>query len=128
MQKIKILFTAALMVAASVVFGQAEKSVSLIKAGSTLTDADVGFLSMVSNAKVEPGTKDRSVTINKVTYKKGSVLTAADAKSLNDAISAFQKTYKAPAASRGTAGLCYYWYYYCNVYGYCYYYKYYYYC
>lgn len=128
MQKIKILFTAALMVAASAVFGQAEKSISLIKAGSTLTDADVGFLSMVSNAKVTPGTTSREVTINKVTYKKGSVLTAADAKSLNDAIASFQKTYKAPSSSRGTAGLCYYWYYYCNYYGYCYYYKYWYYC
>ncbi len=120
--------TAALMVAASAVFGQSEKSISLIKEGSKLTDADIGFLSMVANAKVEPGKKTGEVTINKVTYKAGYVLTKADAKSLNDAISAFQKTYKAPAASRGTAGLCYYWYYYCDYYGYCYWYKYWYYC
>ncbi len=128
MQKIKLFFAAAMLLSASVVFGQAEKNVSLIKAGSKLSDADIGFLSMVGNAKVVAGTKDRTVTINKVTYKVGTVLTDADAKALNGAISAFQKTYKTPPKSRGTTGLCYYWYYYCDGYGYCYYYKYYYYC
>lgn len=128
MQKIKLLLTVALMVTVSAAFGQKEKTISLIKAGSTLTDADVGFLSMVSNATVTPGTTNRQVTIGGVVYKKGTVLTAANAKSLNAAVDAFQKGYKAPVASRGTAGLCYYWYYYCNYYGYCYYYKYYYYC
>jgi hypothetical protein len=83
---------------------------------------------MVADAKVEPGNTSREVTINKVTYKSGQLLTAADARSLNEAISNFQKNYKAPAASRGQAGLCYYWYYYCDYYGYCYWYKYWYYC
>jgi hypothetical protein len=116
------------MVLMSSAFGQAEKNVSLIKAGSKLTDADIGFLSMVANEKVEAGKASRQATIAGVTYKKDMVLTADQAKSINEAITAFQKTYKAPAKSRGTTGLCYYWYYYCDGYGYCYWYKYYYYC
>ncbi len=128
MQKIKLFLAAALMMTVSAVFGQSEKAISIMKEGSKLTDGDVGFLSMVVDAKVEPGSTNREVTVNKVTYKTGSVLSAADARSLNDAIAAFQKNYKAPAASRGGNGLCYYWYYYCDYYGYCYYYKYYYYC
>ena len=128
MQKIKLLFTLICMVAASVVFGQSEKNVSLIKEGSKLTDADIGFLSMVANEKVEAGMKDRQATIKGVTYKAGHVLSKTEAQSINEAITAFQKTYKAPSKSRGTTGLCYYWYYYCDGYGYCYWYKYYYYC
>ena len=112
MQKLKLFFCAAFLVAASSVFGQAEKSVSLIKVGSKLTDADIGFLSMVANEKVEAGKTSRQATIKGVTYKAGMSLSATDAKNLNEAISAFQKAYKAPAKSRGTAGLCYYWYYY----------------
>jgi hypothetical protein len=128
MRKIKLLFTVALMVMVSSAFGQAEKNVSLIKAGSKLTDADIGFLSMVANEKVEAGMTARQATISGVVYKKDMVLTADQAKSINGAITAFQKTYKAPAKSRGANGLCYYWYYYCDGYGYCYWYKYYYYC
>ena len=129
MNKIKILLFLPLLLLTAVSFGQAEKTISAMKAGTKLTDADVGFLTMVSKATVEAtrGAADRSATINGMTYKSGQTLTAADSKALSSAIAAFQKTYKAPSASRG-AGMCYYWYYYCNAYGYCYYYKYWYYC
>lgn len=129
MKRIKILFSASLLLMASVVFGQTEKTVSAISAGTSLTDSDIGFLSLVSNASVDVsrGASVREATVNGATYKAGQVLTAADAKKINKAIKAFKKTYKTPEASRG-AGLCYYWYYYCDYYGYCYYYKYYYYC
>ncbi len=130
MKKIKmLLFLPLLLLATTVVFGQAEKNISAMKGGTKLTDADIGFLSMVSNATVEVsrGAAVHEATVNKMTYKAGQTLTAADGKSLTKAIDAFQKTYKTPSASRG-AGMCYYWYYYCNAYGYCYYYKYWYYC
>ena len=129
MKRIKILLSASLLLMASVVFGQSEKTVSSMKEGTSLTDSDIGFLSMVSNASLDAsrGAGSRMATVNKVSYKAGQVLTKADAKSINTAFQAFQKTYKAPAASRG-AGYCYYWYYYCNGYGYCWWYKYWYYC
>lgn len=127
MKKIKLLFSASLLLIASVVFGQTEKTVSAMKAGTTLTDSDIGFLSMVAGASLDANRGgERQATINNVDYKAGQTLTAAEAKSLGKAIKAFQKTYKAPDASR--AGLCYYWYYYCDGYGYCYWYKYWYYC
>ncbi len=118
-----------LFLAGSVAFGQSEKTISAMKAGAVLTNDDIGFLTMVSNTSIDPsrGAPVRQATINKVTYKPGQTLTAANAKSINAAIKAFQKTYKAPAATRG-AGWCYYWYYYCDIYGYCYWYKYWYYC
>jgi hypothetical protein len=129
MKKMKILFTASFLLIASVMFGQAEKNVSPIKAGTKLTDADIGFLSMVAKTdlKATRGAATRSATINKVSYTAGKTLSAADAVSINVAIKGFQKGYKAPDASR-SADLCFYWYYYCDAYGYCYYYKYYYYC
>ena len=129
MKTIKILFTASFLLLASVMFGQAEKTVSPIKAGTKLTDSDIGFLSMVAKTdlKATRGATTRSASINKVSYSAGKILTADDAKSINTAIKTFQKGYKAPTASRG-ADLCYYWYYYCDGYGYCYYYKVYYYC
>ncbi len=129
MKRIKILFTVSLLLMASVMFGQAEKTVSAIAGGTTLTDGDIGFLTMVSNASVDVsrGATTHEATVNAQTYKAGQVLTAAQAKSINKAIKAFQKKYKAPEASRG-AGLCYYWYYYCDGYGYCWWYKYRYYC
>ena len=129
MKKIQILFTASFLLVASVMFGQGEKTVSPIKAGTKLTDADVGFLSMVAKTDLSAnrGASVHSATINKVSYAAGKTLSAADAKSINAAIKGFQKGYKTPDASRG-GGLCYYWYYYCDYYGYCYYYKYYYYC
>lgn len=129
MKRIKILFSAAFLLMASVVFAQKEQTVSAIAAGTSLSDADVGFLSLVSNASIDAsrGNATKEATVAGQTYKAGQVLTAKQAKSLNKAIKAFQKSYKAPDASRG-AGLCYYWYYYCDYYGYCYWYKYWYYC
>lgn len=129
MKRIKLLLSVVLLFTAPVVFSQAEKTVSVMSTGTKLTDADIGFLSLVSNANLEAsrGAATRSVTIGGVSYSAGHTLTAAQARSLNKAIKTFQKTYKAPEASRG-AGLCYYWYYYCDGYGYCYYYKYWYYC
>jgi len=84
---------------------------------------------MVANASldVSRGAGSREATINGVSYKAGHSLTSSEAKSLKKAIKSFQKSYKAPDGSRG-AGLCYYWYYYCDGYGYCYWYKYWYYC
>ena len=129
MKKIKILFTASFLLVASVMFAQGEKNVSAMKAGTKLTDADIGFLSMVAKTELSKsrGAATHSATINKVSYTAGKTLSAAEATSINAAIKGFQKGYKAPSASRGS-DLCYYWYYYCDAYGYCYYYKYYYYC
>lgn len=128
MKRIKILLSASLLLMASVVLGQTEKNVSAMKAGITLTDGDIGFLSMVSNADLAAnrGAGPQTAILNNVTFTSGQVLTAANASLINKSIKSFQKNYKAPAASR--AGLCYYWYYYCDGYGYCYYYKYWYYC
>ena len=129
MKRIKILFSATFLLLTVVVFGQSEKTVSAIKAGTKLTDADIGFLSMVSNADLSAnrGAATHTATVGGSSYSAGQTLSSAQAASINKAIKAFQKKYKAPDASRG-AGLCYYWYYYCDGYGYCYYYKYWYYC
>jgi hypothetical protein len=130
MKRIKLLFSLSLLLMASVSFGQSEKTISNMAAGTTLSADDIGFLNMVGNADVSAasrGAGDPTAKIGATTYKAGQVLTAADSKAIGKAIKAFQKTYKAPSASRG-AGLCYYWYYYCDGYGYCYWYKYWYYC
>lgn len=128
MKRIKILFSAAMLLMGSVVFGQKEVTVSALKAGTTLSDGDVGFLSLVSSASVDVsrGSATKEATVAGTTYKAGQVLTAKEAKALNKAVKAFQKTYKAPESTR--SGLCYYWYYYCDGWGYCYWYKYWYYC
>ena len=128
MNKIKILLSASMLLLASVVFGQEEKTVSTMKAGTVLTDADIGFLSMVASANLEAnrGASVRSATVGGVTYTVGHKLTSTEAKSISKAIKTWSKSYKAPEKSR--AGLCYYWYYYCDWYGYCYWYKYWYYC
>lgn len=129
MKRIKLLFSFSLLLLASVAFGQKEKTISAMNAGTTLTGDDIGFLSMVSNADLTAsrGSGPATATVSGTSYKAGDVLTAAQAKSIEKAIKAFRKTYKAPSESRG-AGLCYYWYYYCDGYGYCYWYKYWYYC
>ncbi|MBC7873479.1 MAG: hypothetical protein H7Y01_05765 [Ferruginibacter sp.] len=129
MKRIKILLSASMLLLCSVVFGQAEKNVSAIKTGTVLTDTDIGFLSLVSNASLDEsrGAAGQTVSIGGTSYKAGQTLTATQARSVNKAIKTFQKSYKAPDASRG-AGLCYYWYYYCDGYGYCSWYKYWYYC
>jgi hypothetical protein len=127
MNKIKVLFSVSMLLLASVVFGQAEKTVADFKAGTKLTETEVGFLSMVSNADLSAsrGAGPHSATVAGKAYSAGATLSATDAKAINASVKAFQKTYKAPAASR--AGLCYYWYYYCSG-GWCYWYKYWYYC
>jgi len=128
MNKIKILLSVFMLLLASVVFGQTEKTVSTMKAGTILTDADIGFLSMVANANLDAANRGvRSATISGVTYTVGQTLTSANAKSISKAIKTWSKSYKTPDKSRG-AGYCYYWYYYCDYWGYCYYYKYWYYC
>jgi hypothetical protein len=129
MKRIKILLSASLLLMASVSFGQTEKTISSMKEGTKLTDADIGFLSMVSNAEVAAnrGAGPHTATIGKASYSAGKVLTKADATAISAAVKSFQKTYKAPDASRG-AGLCWYWYYWCDGWGYCYWYKYWYYC
>ena len=129
MKLVKTLLPITMLLFTSMAFGQAEKTVSAIKAGTKLTDADIGFLSAVANADLSAnrGAAKHAATINKVSYSAGQTLTASDAASINKAIKAYQKAYKAPDASRG-AGLCYYWYYYCDGSGYCYYYKVWYYC
>ena len=129
MKRIKILLSVTMLLLTFVAFGQAEKTVSPIKAGTKLSDADIGFLSAVVHADLSAsrGAGPRTATINKVAYSAGQTLTTSDAASINSAIKTFQKSYKAPDASRG-AGLCYYWYYYCDGYGNCYYYKVWYYC
>ena len=130
MNKIRTMLFIALF-AATATFAQngTEKTVSKLAQGTVLTETDLGFLSMVANAAVETnrGAASNEVTIGNVKYSVGKTLTTAEAKSLQSAIKKFQKTYKAPDASRGD-GLCYYWYYYCDYYGYCYWYKYWYYC
>ena len=129
MKRIKLLFSLSLLLLASVSFGQTEKNISTFNEGTTLTADDIGFLSMVANADLSAsrGSEEPSATIDGVTYKKGHVLDKKQSKSIQKAVKAFQKTYKTPTASRG-AGLCYYWYYYCDGWGYCYWYKYWYYC
>lgn len=127
MKKIKLMLTAALLVSVSAVFGQSEKTISPMKEGTVLTDADIGFLSMVANADLSASRGKKEATIKDVSYSAGKTLSNADAKAITGAILDFQKSYKAPDASRG-AGMCYYWYYYCDAWGYCYWYKYWYYC
>ena len=127
MKRVKLLLSFSMLLMTSVVFGQAEKTVSTMVAGTVLTDADIGFLSMVANANLEAGNRGTpSATVGGVMYTVGHKLTAAEAKSISKAIKTWSKSYKAPSASR--AGLCYYWYYYCDGWGYCYWYKYWYYC
>lgn len=125
----KWLFSLALFLFATASFGQKEVTVSTFKEGTVLTADDIGFLSMVAQANLSKsrGSEEPTVTLAGHTYKKGDVLTSQQAKSINKAVKQYQKVYKAPADSRG-AGLCYYWYYYCDAWGYCYWYKYWYYC
>lgn len=125
----KWLFSLALLLFVTASFGQKEVTVSTFKEGTVLTADDIGFLSMVAQANLSKsrGNEEPTATIAGTTYKKGDVLTSQQAKSISKAVKQYQKVYKAPADSRG-AGLCYYWYYYCDGWGYCYWYKYWYYC
>jgi hypothetical protein len=111
------------------------KKVSSFKEGTTLTEADLGFLSMVSNQKVEAKSRGTaSVTLKGKKFTANQTLTKDDASKINSAIGGYTKSHKgsktagALPEARGTNGLCWYWYYYCDGYGNCWYYKYYYYC
>ena len=136
MNKIKSLLFCSMLVITTLAFGQGnEKTVSKIAKGTTLTDGDIGFLSMVTNAQLgsSRGAGPVQVSVNNVNYSTGHVLTKGEAKAINKTIKGFQKTNpgeKNPTKGTETArgGLCYYWYYYCDYYGYCYWYKYWYYC
>lgn len=136
MNKFKILFLAAILTT-TVTFGQNdnEKKVSKIEKGTVLTEADLGFLSMVTNAELANNRSAAKIeaTVGDKTYTVGQTLTKADAKAINTAIKDFQKTNpgeKNPTRTTESArgGLCYYWYWYCDGYGNCYWYKYWYYC
>ncbi len=124
------------MLTATIAFGQDnEKKVSKIEKGTVLTDADLGFLSLVTNAELAAnrGAAKIEANVNGKSYTVGQTLSKSDAKSINKAIKSFrasnpgeQNPERTTEKSRG--GLCYYWYYYCDGYGYCYWYKYWYYC
>ena len=136
MNKMKGLFFFAMLTLSAVAFGQSnEKTVSKIVKGTVLTDTDLGFLSMVSNATLAAsrGGATIQVTIGGKAYKIRQKLSSADAIAITKAIKEFRKTSpgeKNPARGTETSrgGLCYYWYYYCDGYGYCWWYKYWYYC
>jgi hypothetical protein len=121
----KTLLATALLLMGSLAFAQTEKTISPIKEGTKLNSDDIGFLHMVAQKEIDAtrGNSERSVSINGVAYKAGQTLTASDAASIGRAISLFQANYTTPSSNRG---LCWYWYYYCDYYGYCYWYKYYY--
>lgn len=123
----KTLLATALLLMGSLAFAQTEKVVSPMKEGTKLNADDIGFLHMVAKKEVNAsrGDADRSVVINGLTFKEGQTLSATDAVTIGRAVSMFQADYKTPEASRG---LCWYWYWYCDYYGYCRWFKYYYYC
>ena len=136
MNKIKTLLLLS-MFTATVAFGQNEneKKVSKFEKGTVLSEADLGFLSLVTNVELASNRSAAKieVTIEGKTYSVGSILTKPDAKAINNAIKEFQKANpgekdpkRGTESSRG--GLCYYWYWYCDGYGNCYWYKYWYYC
>ncbi len=136
MNKIKMLFFF-LMLTATVAYGQNdnEKKVTKIEKGAVLTDADLGFLSMVTNAELAGNRSAAKIeaTVDGKTYTVGQTLTKADAKAINNAIKEYQKANpgeKNPTRNTESArgGLCYYWYWYCDGYGNCWWYKYWYYC
>ena len=82
------MLTAALLLSMSVAFSQSEKTISSMKEGAVLTDADIGFLSMVSNADLSAsrGSSKKEATIKGVSYTAGKALSNADAKSITTAI------------------------------------------
>lgn len=136
MNKIKSLLLGSMLVVTTLAFGQSnEKTVSKMAKGTTLTDADLGFLSMVTNAQLgsSRGAGGVKVSVNNVDYSVGHTLTKKEARSIGKAVKEFQKATpgekdpkKGTESARG--GLCYYWYYYCDGWGYCYWWKYWYYC
>ena len=136
MNKIKGLLFFAMLFLGTAASGQSnEKTVSKFAKGTVLTEADLGFLSMVSNATLAAsrGAAKMEATIAGKTYHTGQTLSKNDATAIIKAITDFRKTNpgeKTPVKTTETArgGLCWYWYYYCDGYGYCWWYKYWYYC
>jgi len=130
MKTFKILLSASMLLFASIAFGQSEKNVSVMKEGTKLTDSDIAFLTMVSGGSPDAnrGAANQEVTISNVKYSVGKTLSKSEATSLNKAVKEFQKKYRAPEGGTRGAGWCYYWYYYCDGWGYCWWYKYWYIC
>lgn len=127
--KISALFF--MMVICSNAFAQKEdvKKVSKFADGTVLTDTDLGFLNMATNAGKSRGDETtKTAMIGKTTYTAGQKLTKMDVTAIKNALNAYTKTHKGAsktsvkAKSRGS-NYCY-WYYWCNYYGYCRYYWY----
>ena len=95
MKIFRFMFVFALLLTATAVFGQKEQNISSMKEGTVLTAADIGFLSMVSNAELDAsrGPAVRGATINNVFYKAGQTLSKSDAKAITLAITDFQKNF-----------------------------------
>ncbi len=91
------------------------KEVSKFKAGKALDANDIGFLNAINaNGSKSRGAESKTeVKVGDKTYKVGDKLTADDAKSLSEKISAFRTANKPEkvAGARG-AGDCYYYCYY----------------
>ena len=72
------------------------KTVSKFKEGTVLTQADVAFLNLVSNKKVESmrGAEDKSsATVGKTTFTVDQTLTADDAKVANSSVTKFANAF-----------------------------------
>lgn len=113
------------------------QNVSKFKEGTQLSQPDIAFLSMVSNAKVATtrgAVNKNAVKVKTTEFTVGQTLSKEDAVKINSAVKAFTKTNKGVkkttplAKSRGDSPLCCQWYYYCDYYGNCRYYKYCWYC
>jgi len=132
MRKMKSILLLAMLSFCMTVFAQDNvKRVSKFEAGTVLTAEDIGFLSLVSKAKLTDPSK-KTVTVKNTQYSEGQTLTKQDASKIHAAITSFQKTNKgaskpnnAAAKAKAARGQCCYWYYWCDRYGRC---RYYYYC
>lgn len=131
MKKLKIAGVFLMMVICSTAFAQKEdvKNVSKFAEGTVLTDTDLGFLNMATNAGKSRGVETtKTAMVGKATYTAGQTLTKMDAAKINKAVDAYTKSHKGStktsmkAKSRGS-NYCY-WYYYCWSNGYCRYYWY----
>lgn len=106
------------------------KNVSKFADGTVLTDVDLGFLNMATNAAKSRGDETtKSVTMGKNTFTAGQKLSKTDAAAINKFVNGYTKTHKGAsktsmkAKSRGS-NYCYWYYYcwggYCRYYWYCY--------
>ena len=133
MKKLKILGVILMTAICSVAFAQKKedvKNVSKIAEGTALTDVDLGFINMATNAGKSRGDETtKTAMIGKTTFTAGQKLSKADAATINKALGAYTKTHKGnaktsmKAKSRGS-NYCYWYYYcwggYCRYYWYCY--------